>query len=269
MILTPPSDIAFKIFNFPVYWYGIIMAISIFIGFLCANHLYNKLNPDEKDFIIENAPVIIVFGMLSARFYFCCLNFKHYIANPIEILNFRQGGLSIHGALIGAILTITVICLKNKIKILKILDCCSIATILGQSIGRFGNFFNSEAYGFPVLNQSWGLYIEPAKRIFEFQNYSLFHPAFLYESFFDLLGFFILLFIFYRNKHKIDGVIFFLYLIIYAIIRFFIERIRIDSALNIGNIHIAQIASVLIFLIGIFGLCFLRYKYCENKKNEL
>ena len=253
-ILPAPSTIAFNLFGVPIYMYVIIMACAIFVAIIIANSFFNKTNTaSSKDVIIEHAVYIIFSGILGARLYYCLLNFHYYIANPLEILDIRQGGLSIHGAILGGILCLFFVSHKTRISLLKYLDAISTATILGQAIGRWGNYFNSEAYGLPVKSQTWGVLIPESRRIPEYMQYSLYHPTFLYESILDLIAFGILSYIYFKfNKYK--GVTFFSYLMIYALIRFCIEQIRIDSALNIDSIPIAQIVSVAFFAAGAAGI---------------
>ena len=194
MIIPAPPDIAFYIFRTPIYWYGIIMAIAILIAILMANKLC-KIVFGKKDLAIEYAPLIIISGILGARLYFCFLNPGYYFSHPLEIFDIREGGLSIHGALIFGIAALLYTAKRNQISFLNLLDCFACGTILGQAIGRWGNYFNSEAYGLPTMSQDWGLYIPQERRITEFANYSLFHPAFLYESVLNIIAFAILLLI--------------------------------------------------------------------------
>ena len=268
MIIPAPTDVALYILSFPIYWYGIIMALAILIGILTANKLCQILF-GKKDLAIEYAPLIIIVGILGARLYFCMLNPIHYLSNPIEILDIREGGLSIHGALIGGIGALFYIAKKNNLSFLGIMDAFGCGTILGQAIGRWGNYFNSEAYGLPTSGQNWGLFIPQERRIAQYADFSLFHPTFLYESILDVAAFLILLFIFKKFSHKYKGITFFSYLTIYALIRFFIERIRVDSALNFGNMPIAELVSVFLFTIGIIGLIYLAKKYFHNKNGRL
>ncbi|MBP3820764.1 prolipoprotein diacylglyceryl transferase [bacterium] len=258
MIIQSPNDVAFNLFGISIYWYGIIMAFGIFIAIITANNLFNFKNSRGKDIILDSAPIIIIFGILFARIYFCLLNADYYFSHPIKILDIREGGLSIHGAILGGIFSTILMVKKYKFPFLKIIDPIACSTILGQAIGRWGNYFNSEAYGYPTLSQNWGLFIPSSKRISEFSNYSLFHPTFLYESILDLFAFFILLFIY--KKTNSSGLTFFSYLTIYATIRFFIEKIRIDSALNVGSIPIAELISIILFITGILGLIFVLKK---------
>ncbi len=255
MIIPAPNDIAFNLFGLPIYWYGITMATAIFVAILVANKLYNIINTSiRKDVIIEYAPYIIILGILCARLYFCVLNPSYYFAHPIEILDIREGGLSIHGAIIGGVISMFMVAKIAKVPVMSIFDSLAVATILGQSIGRWGNYFNSEAYGLPVQSQTWGLFIPASKRVSQFMDYSLFHPTFLYESVLDFCVFFILLFVILKFGKKYQGVPFFAYLILYSIIRYFIEQIRVDSALNVGTFPIAEIVSVLLFVIGLIGV---------------
>ncbi len=253
-VIPDAPDIAFRIFNFPVYWYGITMAMAIFVGIVVSNKLFNKINEKCKDVIIEYAPLFILLGIFGARLYFCCLNPDYYFSHPSEILDIREGGLSIHGGLVGGIAAIIVAAYRKKISFFKIVDALACGTILGQSIGRWGNYFNAEAYGLPVASQNWGLFIPVHARVEEYVNYSLYHPAFLYESILDLSAFFVLVYLYLHCSKKYSGLTFFAYLVIYAVIRFFVERIRIDSALNIGTVPIAEVVSLVLLIIGITGL---------------
>lgn len=255
MIIPAPNDIAFNLFGVAVYWYGIIMACAIFISIIVANKLANSLNiAFKKDIIIAYAPIIIILGILGARLYFCLLNPHYYLAHPLEILDIREGGLSVHGSIIAGLFCIYLMSRHYKVAFLHIADVFGCATILGQAIGRWGNYFNSEAYGLPVKSQSWGLFIPEGKRISEYSDFSLFHPTFLYESVLDLIAFFILFFIIKKFGEKYIGLTFFSYFILYSVIRFFVEKLRIDSALNINSLPIAILVSFIFFTVGIIGI---------------
>ena len=264
LVIPALSPVAFNLFGFPIYWYGIIMAIAIFVAAFVGNKLFNQINPElKKDTIISIAPFLIVGGILGARLYFCMLNHSYYLSHPLEILDIREGGLSIHGALIFGIIALLVWAWKKKISALKILDALACTVFLGQALGRWGNYFNSEAYGLPVKSQNWGLYIPETSRVAQFSDYSLFHPAFLYESILDLFGFTVLLYVLKKFGRKHLGLVFSLYLVLYALIRFAIEQVRVDSALNIGTFPIAQLVSILMLFCGVGGLfiVFVRDKF--------
>ena len=172
----------------------------------------------------------------------------------IEILDIREGGLSIHGAIIGGILAVIIIAKRSKIPFIELIDAIACSTILGQAIGRWGNYFNSEAYGYPTSMQNWGLFIPAERRVSEYANYELFHPTFLYESILDLTAFTILFCIYKNFGMKYKGLTLFSYFVIYALIRYFIEKMRVDSALNIGSLPIAELVSFILFAVGIIGI---------------
>ncbi len=252
MIIQSPGEVAFSILSFPVYWYGIILAFAALIGVVCAEIIARKLFPEiPENLFIDNSPLVIVIGIVGARLYYCAVNFAYYIQHPFEILDIRQGGLSIHGMIIAGIAAVYFLAKKYKLSFLKLLDILACAVILAQSVGRWGNFFNSEAFGYPTGGH-WGLVIPVAQRPFEYLSYELFHPTFLYESFLDFAVFFVLFFIL-RRKQK--GETFFWYLILYSLIRIFVEYFRIDSVLNVAGMPIAQLVSVLIIIFAVLWRC--------------
>lgn len=250
MIIQSPGEIAFYIFNFPVYSYGIILAFAVFLGVCTAEILAKKFSDVPENFFVDNSPAVIIAGILGARLYYCIVNYPYYIHNPLEIFDIRQGGLSIHGMLIAGIITFYFLAKKYRVNLLRLLDVLACSVILAQSAGRWGNFFNSEAFGYPT-GGNWGVFIPVSQRPVEFLNYEFFHPAFLYESFLDLVVFTVLIFILRRTR---SGCTFFWYLILYSVVRIFVEYFRIDSVLNIGGFPIAQVVSVLLIIAGVIGL---------------
>lgn len=273
-MFTSPGEIAFYIGSFPVYYYGVIMAIALTIGVFFAGFVTKKFYPELNSDIIYNiAPVLIISALLGARIYYCLLNFSYYTHNPIEILGIRHGGLSIHGAILGGLIGGIIYAKKHKLPVLQLCDIFAYGLILGQAVGRWGNFFNSEAFGRPT-QCFLKLYIPIYKRPLEYMQYSYFHPTFLYESILDFGIFLILVIVFLRWRSKyinskagtlistrnIDGLIFFIYLILYSIVRILIEQIRIDSVLNIFGVPIAQIISCFIILISIVAIFVIRLK---------
>lgn len=251
-----PSDIAFVIFNFPIYYYGIILSFSISIGVLSAYYLYKIFYVKKASYIIEISSYIILLGIIGARLYYCFVNYAYYIHQPLEILNIRQGGLSIHGMIIAGVLSLYFFAKKYKMSFLKLTDVFLCATSLAQSIGRWGNFFNSEAFGTPT-NLPWKLYIAPLYRPIEYIDYEYFHPTFLYESILDFLIFIILLSLF-KKMSKTPGKITCLYLILYSLVRIFVEHFRVDSVLYIGGIPIAQLVSILLILFALILFLFIK-----------
>lgn len=259
-MFASPGDIAFSIGSVSIYYYGIIMAIALTVGVLTAAFVAKIFYPELKPDVIFNiAPIVIISALLGARIYYCLLNLSYYSHNLLEIFNVRQGGLSIHGAILGGLIGGIIYAKKHKLPILKLCDIFSYGLILGQSIGRWGNFFNSEAFGRPT-ESFLKLYIPIYKRPLEYMQHSYFHPTFLYESILDLLIFLILFFIVRRLTKNKDGIVFFTYMILYSIARILIEQIRIDSVLNVFGIPIAQIVSAVIILISIAAIFVIRLK---------
>ncbi|MEI8128389.1 MAG: prolipoprotein diacylglyceryl transferase [bacterium] len=249
-MFTSPGDIAFSVGSVSVYYYGIIMSISLFVGvfvakFVCAK-LYPELNPET---IYDISPSIIIGAILGARIYYCLLSYNYYAQNPFEIIQLWHGGISIHGAIIGGLIGGIIYAKRHKLPTLKLCDIFSYGLVLGQAIGRWGNFFNSEAFGRPTEN-FLKLYIPIYKRPLEYLQYNYFHPTFLYESVLDVCIFLILFFVLRKFTKNNDGIVFFSYLILYSIVRIIIEQVRIDSVLNLFNIPIAQIVSLFIILIS-------------------
>ena len=252
------NRVAFTLFGFSFYWYSIFIMIGVIIGSLIAYFelKYHKIN---KEVFFNMVFYAIIFGLLGARIYYVLFNMDYYSKHLIEIFYVWNGGLAIHGGIIGAILVFIYFHKKKKIPLLKSLDIGACSIIIGQSIGRWGNFFNSEAYGKPIIKNGIDVTYECLSKYFpDFIvngmniNGTYYQPTFLYESFYNLIGFIILM-ILKRNKNIKDGMLFSIYLIWYGIGRFFIEILRTD-ALMLGNVKIAQIVSILIVIFGIILL---------------
>ncbi len=254
-----PGEVAFYIFGYPVFFYGIILAFSILVGVYCSYKLYkNFYSYNQASLIIDFSPIIIAIGIVGARLYYCLVNFSYYAEHPFEIFYVRQGGLSIHGMIIIGILALYFIARKYKMSFLKLMDVFLCSTALAQSIGRWGNFFNSEAFGLPT-DLPWKLFIPISHRPIDYINVEYFHPTFLYESILDLAIFLILVFLFPKLSKK-PGTIACLYLILYSVVRIFIEQIRVDSVLDIAGVHIAQLVSICIIIFALFFMFILHLK---------
>lgn len=265
-MFVSPGDIAFNIGTLPIYYYGIIMAVSLCVGVFVSNLITKKFYPDlNPDIIYDIAPHIIIGALVGARLYYCLLSYDYYSQNLLEVLEIRHGGLSIHGAIIGGLITGILYSKKHKLPVLKLCDIFSYGLIAGQAIGRWGNFFNSEAFGLPCDNCMIKLFIPIYKRPLEYLQYNYFHPTFLYESILDICIFLILFFVVRRFIKGKDGIVFFSYLIFYSIARILVEHIRIDSVLNVDGIPIAQIVSAITIFISIIALvCIIRTKAIKN-----
>ncbi len=245
---------AFSLGDYDVKMYGVVMFCAILLGTFVSVLIAKKYSKDvDIEILYDFFPLMIISGILFARLYYVVLNIDYYFYHPMEIPALWHGGISIHGAILGGVLAGIFYFKKNKLPLLPYADVITYGLVLAQAIGRWGNFFNSEAFGTPC-NLPWKLYISPQYRPIEYSSYEYFHPTFLYESLWCLLVFVILFFFVRKNKKCSDGVVFYSYFILYSIGRFIIEGIRTDSVLNICHVPIAQIVSVIIFFIGIAGL---------------
>lgn len=248
-MFTAPSQILCTFFGVNIYYYGVLMALAISVGTLVADWIGTGFFNLKKETIIDLAPYLIIFGIIGARLYYCILNYNFYLKFPTEILALRHGGISIHGALLGGFIGLVIYAYKHKESVLKLCDVTSVGLIIGQSIGRWGNFFNSEAFGYPT-NLPWKLYIAPQYRPIPYQDKNFFHPAFLYESILDIIIFIILICIIKSNKIKKDGNIALIYLILYSLARIFVESFRLDSVCYLFGIPVAIFVSAGIIVLS-------------------
>lgn len=244
------SQIICTIFGINVYFYGVILALAIIVGTLVADYLGFRFFNLKKETIIDLSPYLIIFGIIGARAYYCLLNHDFYLRFPTEILAIRHGGISIHGAILGGLLGLIIFAKRHKISIPKLCDVSALGLVLAQSIGRWGNFFNSEAFGTPT-NLPWKLFIAEQYRPIPYTNYEYFHPTFLYESILNLGIFFILIYLIKTKYSQKEGNIALAYLILYSIARIFVEHFRIDSVLYIHGIPIAIIVSAGIIILSL------------------
>ena len=244
--------VAFTIFGIDVMWYGILMATGMILGTYLALKEAERVGISEDD-VLNLAIFAIPAGVLGARLYYVIFNWGYYSQNPSQILNFRGGGMAIHGALIGGILAGLIYTKIKKINFFKMADIALLGMPLAQAIGRWGNYINGEAHGGPT-NLPWGIMVGGVKV----------HPTFLYESIWDF-GIFIFLWMF-RKKKKYEGQVAVYYIILYSLGRFFIEGLRTDS-LMIGPLRMAQVISLVGVVGGIIAHIYLLKKN-NNKKEE-
>ena len=233
-----------------IRWYSILILIAFTIGYLLVVNRCKKYNI-SKVFISDLSFYLVIFCILGARLYYCLFNLNYYSKNILDIFKIWEGGLAIHGGIIAGILTIYFYSRKKEISILTLLDIFAPALVLGQAIGRWGNFFNMEAYGpETTLYQLQSLGIPNFILDGMYINGVYHHPTFLYESLGCLLIFITIMII--RNLNSIkEGQITSFYLIFYGIIRFFIESLRQDS-LMLFNLKVAQLISILMIIIGLY-----------------
>lgn len=232
--LWTPDPIAFQIGPLLIRWYGILMSTAIALGALLAYREADKQGIDPEQ-IINLVIVAAPLGFLGARLYYVLFSdLAYYLANPGEILAVWHGGLAFHGALIGGLLGGYLVVRHYKLDFWQLADIVAPSLIIGQAIGRWGNFFNQEAYG-GVTDLPWAIYIASEG------NYH--HPTFLYESIWNLAVFSFLLWLRRRGFVR-KGDVFAAYLGLYSLGRLFIEQLRTDS-LMFGPFRVAQLVSLL------------------------
>ena len=245
----------FEVFGVTIAFYGIIIALGVFLGFSLTNHESNRLGY-PKDIWWDFSVPAILFSLLGARIYYVIFSWDYYKNHLNELLNFRQGGIAIYGAVIGGFLTLVVFCRIKKVNLWKMADVAVFGLLVGQIIGRWGNFTNREVFGeytdnlfamrIPVeMVRKMDISETIAAHITDGVNYIQVHPTFLYESVLNLI--LLLVIWFYRNRKKFDGELLLFYMGGYGIIRFFVEGIRTDQ-LKIGNTDIAVSQMLGIFL---------------------
>lgn len=244
------NPIAFNLFGIAIRWYGILIATGMLVALIIAKINSKFLNVDYDKFI-DCALISLPFGIIGARLYYVIFNYKIYLNNPIDVLNIRQGGLAIHGGIIFGILAAYIYSKRRRINLLTYLDLAAPSIVLAQSIGRWGNFFNQEAHGGEVSKEFISKFPEFIQKGM-FIDGKYYHPTFLYESIWNLIIFIFLMFIIRYIITK-RGNIFFIYILLYSIGRFFIEALRTDS-LMIGPFRTAQIISIIGILISIIYL---------------
>lgn len=258
----PISRVAFTVGSFPIYWYGIciILAFGACVGLAMWQARKHSFTSDD---VIDISLVIIPTAIIGARLYYVAFSWKDFASNPLAIFDIRSGGLAVLGGVLFAILGTYILAKVKKQNISALFDFLIVYIPLGQAIGRWGNFFNQEAFG-TNTNLPWGMIsdetaaflsancpgLDPTKPV---------HPTFLYESLATLLIFIILLVVRKRSKMQYTTVA--MYFILYGIARFFIEGLRTDS-LYIGNtgLRTSQVVSAVLVIAGFIMIAVSRYK---------
>ncbi len=266
MVVDP---VAFRLFGLEIRWYGILIAfgliLAIIISYLIAR--YRRFKADE---ILNFAPFAIIAGVIGARLLHVVVNWSYYSKNLSSIFAFRQGGLAIQGVVIGGFIALIIFARIRKIDFWGFADCIAPSLALAQAIGRWGNFFNQEAYGKPT-DARIGIFISPENRLRGYESFDYFHPTFLYESIANILLFVILIVlhvIFRKKENKVpNGIIFNLYLIIYSLYRIFIEYYRIDSSM-LGSVKVVYIISGLTIIAAFIILNVIVNRFIARKKAE-
>ena len=266
----------FTVFGFSIAYYGVLIGLGILLCIWISQREAVRVGK-SADLVYDLAIRGVIFGIIGARLYYVIFRWSDYKDNLLSILNLRQGGLAIYGGVIGAVLTIFFFTKRKKESFLKICDIVMVSFVLGQAIGRWGNFFNREAFGeytnnlfamrlpVPAVNAANITPLMTAhQQIIDGIVYIQVHPTFLYESVWDLLLF---IFITLFKKHRtFDGEILLIYLGGYAFGRFWIEGLRTDQLFLFGTgIPVSQLLAALIFVYSVIMFIVLKKKSAKGK----
>lgn len=244
-----PEPVAFTIFGIDIMWYAVLITSGMIIATVicCVRAPKHDLTSDQ---IINFVIICIPAAIIGARLYYVVFNWEFYAGDIKKILNIRGGGLAIHGGLIFAFVAVCILCAVWKLRPLNVLDLAVPCIAIAQAIGRWGNYFNSEAHGGPA-DLPWAITV----------NGQSVHPTFLYESIWCFLLFFFLIYV--DNRRKFEGQTLLLYGILYSAERFFVEALRTDS-LMIGPFKQAQVLSLSVIAVCIIAYLIL-YRRCKNR----
>ena len=264
---------SFSVFGFQIALYGVMIGLGVLSGVLMAAHVAKREKKDP-DIVWDFILYALIFSIIGARIYYVIFEWDMYKNNLLEILNLRHGGLAIYGAVIAAFITLYVYCRIKKISFLQLGDICMPGLVLGQVIGRWGNFLNREVFGeytdsllamrLPIeAVRSRDISANVAAHILDGTNYIQVHPTFLYEGLWNLalMGLMLL----YRKHKKFDGEICLLYLGGYGLGRFWIEGIRTDQLYLAGTtIPVSQLLALIFVVVSAAADFIIRYRLKKN-----
>ncbi len=252
------DPVAFSIGPLSVRWYGILIALGIVLAYFMAQREAVKRGLHE-DFMGDMLLWAVPIAIISARIYYVAMKWDYYGAHPGKIIQIWNGGIAIHGALIGAFITAYIFAKKRGVSFLKLADIAAPSILVGQIIGRWGNFVNQEAYGGNVSREFLeGLFLPNwmIEQMYIPELASYVHPTFLYESLWNIVALIILLVA--RKLNWRRGEMFFFYIIWYSVGRFFIEGLRTDSLYLIGDLRSAQVVSIIGVAVGVVCIVYRR-----------
>lgn len=244
--MQAPNPIAFTIAGIDIRWYGILIGVAFLLAIYISYLRAPKFGIVQDD-ILDLTIFLIPCSIIGARAYYVIFSYDNYQGNFIQMLNLRAGGLAIHGGIIAGVIVSYIVAKRKKIKFSNLADLIMPQVALAQAIGRWGNFFNSEAHGGPT-NLPWAITVYGEKV----------HPTFLYESIWCFFIFILLIFL--SNKIKFNGQIALLYAMLYSFERFWVEGLRTDS-LMIGQFRQAQILSLVVFILALSAYIYQVRKY--------
>ena len=253
--INPPSS--FTLGPLSIHLYGVIIATGLILAVLYCSKRADQFGLTE-DTLLDGVLWVTPVAILCARLYYCAFSWDMYADDPIRVLYIWEGGIAIYGSVIGAVLGIIVFCKIKKVKIATVLDLVSLGFLIGQAMGRWGNFFNREAFG--AETESFfrmGLMKASTGEV------TYYHPTFLYESLWNITGFLVLHFL--SRKRRFDGQIALGYLAWYGLGRAFIEGLRTDS-LYIGSIRVSQLLAAVSCVVAL-GLLLVLSRKMHNPEN--
>ena len=257
-LFQSPGPIIFEVGSIAIRWYGLLIASAVLIGVTLSQYLAKRRRIDPE-LLGDLAIWLVISAIPCARLYYVLFEWQEYARRPADIIAIWQGGIAIHGAIIGGTIATIIFARVKRISFWQLADLVAPSLILGQAIGRWGNFFNSEAFGKPT-DLPWKLYIAPRYRPLELINFEYFHPTFLYESLWNIGVFAILITLFFwglKQSHRLKpGTLVAVYLISYSLGRVWIEWLRTDS-LMLGPLKVAQVISLGAIALGLIILAWL------------
>jgi phosphatidylglycerol---prolipoprotein diacylglyceryl transferase len=262
--IQPLNPIAIDLGPIQVHWYGLIIGFGVLLGLIIALRESERRGLDKEiftDMILFAVPIAII----SARIYYVIFQWEYYSQNPGDIIKIWNGGIAIHGALIGSVLTAIVFAKVKKVSFWKLADIAAPSLLLGQAIGRWGNFMNQEAHGGEITRSFLENMHLPEFIINQmYINGTYYHPTFLYESIWNILGVIILLSL--RKVNLRRGELFLTYVIWYSIGRYYIEGLRTDSLMLTDSLRIAQVISIVLVAVAIALVVYRRVSGHADKR---
>lgn len=248
--------IAFQLGPFVIRWYGILIAIGVIMTIAVAI-VEARRRGENQEHVLNAALIVVPMGLIGARLYHVIDQWDLYRQDPALIIG--GAGLGIFGAVIGGAIGLIIYTKWKKLSTLRWMDIVAPGLILAQAIGRWGNFFNQELYGYPT-DMPWAIYIDHAHRLPGYESFSRFHPLFLYESLWNFFGFIFLMILSRKFKNRLlDGDIFFFYTIYYSVGRFFLERFKID-VWTIAGVPTAQWISGFLIIASVAVIIYRRWR---------
>lgn len=257
-----PQPYVLELGSFTIHWYGVFIVLGIMCALMTTIYIH-RLYKEDYEYLYDLLFFVVLGGVLGGRLYYVIYAWEFYKKDLFEVVALWHGGLAIHGVLMGGALATYIYTKKHGYSFFSILDKVMPGLIIAQGIGRLGNYFNQELFGRPT-DVAWSIPIERVYRPVEYLNYAYFHPTFLYELIGNVIigGILLSLHMLQAKKYiKLPGGLFVgLYMILYGINRFSVEMFRVDYSPYVGDLRVAQIASIILALLGIMLIGYVYFK---------